>query len=212
MLDWQEFCGAVNDEAKHDLSIPRIISGIKYATDQKIFVCAPTDEPNGDYSGRKPFPSIPKLRDMGLLDPQITDWQPWENCRCGWTGMIATSGGKCDCHRGQARCDICDGYGYQECDLGHKHDCSNCAGNGRYTCRFCDGTGIVKNYTTCPDCKEWYVRNRHIDTRYARLISQLRNVQWGTASDSDDDPVYFKFDDGGQGCVMPIVFKQNDEC
>ncbi len=29
-----------------------------------------------------------------------------------------------------AKCDECGGIGYQECDLGHDHDCEECAGSG----------------------------------------------------------------------------------
>ena len=31
----------------------------------------------------------------------------------------------------EGECPDCQGYGYQECDLGHEHDCEECNGTGK---------------------------------------------------------------------------------
>lgn len=41
-------------------------------------------------------------------------------------------------------CSSCDGEGYEECSLGHEHECDRCGGEGRYACIACDGSGEIE--------------------------------------------------------------------
>jgi len=60
------------------------------------------------------------------------------------------------------KCGECHGKGYQECDLGHEHDCEECDGSGNAPDR-------CENFMT----SEYLAAVNHDKQKYARYVVNL---------------------------------------
>lgn len=118
-IDLNQFCQTY-ESLRFAMDKPFVKNGCKYATDARIIIRVPTDEPDTDI-GEKKFPNSEHI--YAKYEAVVCD-QEWPesfpDCpTCGQLGYVT-----------RFECPICDGTGYQECDLGHEHDCDECQGNG----------------------------------------------------------------------------------
>ncbi len=110
-IDIRDFCSV--DETRMAICTPFAFNGWKYATDGRIAVRVPTDEPD---DSNKPY----KRPDASALfkDFNVTGLEAFEIPSLQGVEKI--------------RCYSCDGSGEQTCDMGHDHECPECDGDGHY--------------------------------------------------------------------------------
>lgn len=110
-IDLQPFCSV--DECRMGLMTPWAFNGWKYATNGRMAVRIPTDEPN---DSNEPY----KRPDASALfkDFNVDGLESFEIPTLD--GMI------------QKECRHCEGSGEQTCDMGHDHECPDCDGDGHY--------------------------------------------------------------------------------
>lgn len=192
-IDLQSFCG--EDSGKHAMSKPFVVDRFTYATDRAIVVRVP-----GDHT--KPC--------SGPLDkpyPPTSTFELWDRIERsdGWVDYpkdaLAIEGDViCIC-----QCDACGGWGAVECPkCGHEDQCDQCNGKGSsLTCPRCKGTGEYHGIVARS------IFGVTIADHYHNLIAALPGVQVNRSLCEEplkaDSmwPVYFRFDGGGQGIVMP---------
>lgn len=114
-IDLKQFCSSPDDSSRYDFTVPRPRNGHTYATDAKICVRVPTDQPDFPRGDSK-FPDCTIL-DWKHADIPADCWRPWPdrslvegkwNCtECNGTGQVCTCK---QCGRGD-ECDECSGTG-----------------------------------------------------------------------------------------------------
>ncbi len=189
-IDLMPFCEK-DKNCRYPMNEPWVHDGWKYATDARIIVRVPTDEPTSIFEGKGNSP--PSAFRLSWPTPDATGWQPWPELR-----LLVAEGfcRACDGLGGSGECEPCrgaglvpDGYGETECDS-------------------CDGTG---KKTECPTCKwsgwEIYPCVQRIDVRlidyeYDAKIRALPHVEFIPSTDRHAG-INFRFD-GGQGIMMPL--------
>lgn len=211
-IDLKKFCE--NDQCRPYLNNPFSIGDFTYASDGRIAVRTPRLEGVGEVDGApdtiikvftenltafdqaKPVPKPPQVANL-----------PCKACRR--TGKVTP-------------CETCGGEGYQECDLGHDHDCEDCDGNGVIAvhpgdekdgieCSECDGLGRF------PDAPQGLRTGVIIDGKvivglgYLRKLADLPSVKWSIDHRTyPEAPIPFWFD-GGEGVLMPMRFYPDSE-
>lgn len=197
-INWTKFY--CPDEAEGWFTQPFVRGGRKYATDGRICICAPTDEPDTDPRSGVPashygnITGLMKLPDVPLVPWPTGDYIPMtQDCNeCGGSGFTD-----------RVRCDACKGDGFTTCDrCRHEHDCDECDGDGKVggkRCHVCKGK-------KGPFEQDAYqkVDGRAISTKYTRRILSLDNPRLAPTGDLISRPVFFAFGEGGIGVVMPV--------
>lgn len=208
-IDWAQFCKL--DSHRFAIGEPCVRDGNRYATDTRVLIAVPTDEPATDMTGRGRFPKTEFILDQMRY---VETWQTWpgvfECSACGGHPNIQHAGGVCPkCNGKEAKkCLTCHGDGIVECNLGHEHDCDDCDGEGEKDwCEECDGEGVVEPYVTeCQSCgvETMNIGGRKIALRYVAAIGHLPGpVVYGIVPrTTDDQTVFFKFSSGGRGAVI----------
>ncbi len=130
-IDLTPFCGEMEW-----LNMPFVQSGRLAATDGRIAVVVPTDEPDTP-PGKRAFPKIHEL-DGGY------DWVSHE---VPFRHPAETKDDECEsCHGNKKEtvgCAECQGYGMcNRCDCREEHECG-----------FCCGRGYIYTDETCSECK-----------------------------------------------------------
>lgn len=105
-------------------------------------------------------------------------------------------------------CDVCDGEGFRECDLGEEHDCSYCRGSGtvplgspeeKRPCKECHGSGSVATEDVSVAFGNVILGKTNLG-----VLTKLTRLRFAIMAERKaEDPVYFTFD-GGDGLVMPM--------
>ncbi len=110
-MDLQPFCSV--DETRMAICTPFVLNGWKYATDGRIAVRIPTDEPD---DSNEPYrrPNASALFE-GF---NVEGLQSFEIPTLDGAQVI--------------ECDSCNGDGCAICDMGHEHECPDCDGDGHY--------------------------------------------------------------------------------
>lgn len=151
-IDLQPFC--LEWENKRMMHVPFVRDGFRCATDSRILIAIPTDEPETDAN----TVDVRKVIDRESLIANFRQW-PAEFNVCPDCGSVADDEPKLV----QTRCDECGGLGVVECDYWHDHDCEDCDGTGRVMERMeCDKTA-------CPV----HIDDRTYDRKYIRMIDRL---------------------------------------
>lgn len=119
---------------------------------------------------------LPKCADIFDRYGRVTEWSELPP-----VSNCAECGGT-----GKANCKHCRGQVEHRCACGHDHECDNCM-DGKVTCRCYVEFG-----------------NHHVATWLSEKIRALPGVQWGVDPDDPGDRIFFRFDQGGSGCVMPL--------
>lgn len=176
-IDLMPFCDPDMD-SRFALQTPFVQGGVLYATDGKIMATLPAvgeSDTVRENNGRLPHGCDNIM--LGYSSIAENEWHemPGPNLDC------ATCDGN-----GRAECPHCYGDGAHECKCGHSHDCGNCT-DGKVTC----------------DCTVAF-GNRKVASWLAEKMRKLPGVSWGVASTDPGDRVFFRFDQGGRGCVMPL--------
>jgi transcription elongation factor Elf1 len=196
-IDLQPFCEV--DSVRYSIDKPFVINGYRYATDSRVLVRVPCDEPDS-------VTPLPVPRSAGELFAKFPGerarWRPWpepeylsgkiECPTCSGRGLV-------ECRR----CDACSGKGEIECrECGQSKECAACGGYGEIglRCKTCHGAGEFVGPKYQP------IGSLIIDARLDRNIRDLLNVQF-VLQRYENNPICFKFD-GGQGLVMPML-KEN---
>ena len=111
----------------------------------------------------------------GILSVPAVDGPP-EGCNHLWETM--------------QECGPCGGLGYQECDLGHEHDCVDCRGTGQFL-QSCDeaGEGVE-------------ILGEEFARRYVWVIGKLPGMK--LCPQLYEHMLGFTFD-GGKGGLMAIM-------
>lgn len=194
-IDLNKFCG--EDHAMYKMGSPFVLGNFKYATDGRICIRVPTNDPESD------FRTVPSAD--GLFTARIfpEPWPPSEYLQ----GEIPCP----DCNEGNVKCEKCNGdeFGCDDCNhTGCAGPKCKCDPKLSSACRECGDTGIVLiGCKTCNGCGSvigdvgTMVGISFIGARYDRLIRELPNVQYSRAADIRSR-IEFSFD-GGEGCVMP---------
>ena len=140
-IDLKPFCQTY-ESSRFAMDKPFVKNGFKYATDARIIIRVPTDEPDTGI-GEKKFPdpnTVYGPRESIVCDQDWPDSFP--DCpTCGQLGYEI-----------RFECPICDGSGYHECDLGHDHECEECGGNGSTQRRLRPTDKEVKSTHDGKDC------------------------------------------------------------
>jgi hypothetical protein len=194
-IDLNKFCG--EDNCRYSTGSPFVRGKWKYATDGRICIRVPTDEPETDVLNTRDAASLFTAR----IFPE--PWPPADYLQ----GEIPCA----DCVDGNMRCEKCNGdeFGCDECNYtgcaGPKRKCDHstickcieCGGRGivLIDCKTCNGCGLVIGDVGT------MVGISFISAHYDRLIRELPNVRYSRASDYRS-MIYFSFD-GGEGIVMP---------
>lgn len=160
---------------------PFVLRGNHVATDGKIMVLIPCDEPD--------TPCIRNLNYESVMEPAkfVTQWEPiaipdCDCTRCNKSGII---------HHAENNCETCRGTGIEKC-----FHCGN-----EIECEDCDGQGKIEAYKEVCGCSV-EILSRQIATDLANKMRSLPNL-FGNIS-SAEDKILFKFK-GGVGAVMPLV-------
>lgn len=112
-IDLSLFCDS--EVMRYDLSKPFTIDGWRYATDAKICVRVPTDDPSDELKANDLHGRFPDCRTLPWPDAKTRDtlaWMPmppvppeaWEVCPC-------CEGSKVDPDFKDEECDFCEGEG-----------------------------------------------------------------------------------------------------
>lgn len=189
-VDLKPFCG---DERWPE---PWVVGGMRIATDGRILVALPTDEPDSPrtfWRGQVNLNDLLKDVPCGPMPPRI----------------VAPR----DVASGRALCPACQGKppvgACRECKGAGDVECPTCEQD--YPCPDCDGTG---NAPRCDECEDaGFVPGDaigdaigdgvYMDGRYYDLIAALPGVEFQATLESGK-AMQFRFD-GGRGVVMPIV-------
>jgi len=173
-INWDKFTDP--ECTRFAMGSPVVIAGVKYATNTRIAIAVPCDEPDTDL-GDKRFPNVMPMFDFR----HITIWEPWEVkipvcSKCRGTEL--------------QQCTRCCGRKVRQCDMDHTHECDWCEGEGTERCE------------GCSDVDSAIQIGRHkIALWLCKLIDSLpRPITW--ASLSAEDPLFFRFGENGRGCVM----------
>ncbi len=182
----EAFCG--EGGSRHAFTKPFVRGGWRNATDGRILVRVPSNEP--DTEGKWPKMGELFLRKWNRINAValVVPGRGTEECRdCYGTRFI------------HIECCDCEGSGSCECnDCGDRHKCAACRGRGVVRtgrdCRVCQGTG--KEYQ---DVKIGWLNctGRHI----ARIAQNLPNPR---AVEISSGAVRFEFD-GGEGLLRGIA-------
>jgi len=142
-INWAEFYDP--SITRCAMNEPRIIGNLKVATNAKVLIVHPTDEPEAKFEGRFPdFESF--LRPMA----RITEWDDWPS------ETLLT-------------CSECDSIGLSECDECEGEGCSECDDCGESLCGTCTTTTVefgpvsitrlyARNISKLPRPVKWGVR------------------------------------------------------
>ncbi len=164
-IDFQQFC----EPESGSLDKPWVAGGIRFATDGRILVCEPTDDPDTDlsvYPKRKPPTATGKLYGQAIAAncDQLLPVDVPDCPECGQSGLVE-----------YWICSECEGNGEQECDLGHMHDCGKCGGHG------CSKRRIGSTSTKYPCYRDEkhcsiVVGNQKFQRHYVQKIRSLPGV------------------------------------
>lgn len=113
-IDLTPFCSV--DETRMAINTPFVFNGWKYATDGRVCVRVPTDEPD---DSNEPYKR-----------PDASDLFKGFDVSGLETFVIPTLDGV-----QEKRCPSCNGNGYSICDHGHDHECEDC-----------DKTGVLEEW------------------------------------------------------------------
>lgn len=184
-IDLTRFCST--ESSKYGK--PATFGGFTYATDCRICVRVPTNEPDDsdpvDWVKSSPTMFAKSTADTDKAWPEQTE-QPTPCFKCNGAGIVE-----------ETDCGECNGTGLKECfECGHEGDCGDC-----------DGSGIEDEAGVCPECegrKVIYPNRRiaglMIGEKYDAMIRELPNPRIvGTAIDGKALHVIF---DGGELLVM----------
>lgn len=176
-------------DTRYSLSKPFVRDGYLCATDGKIAVRAPTDDPpsgKGPNVGELPW-DIPVLGECDIpLMPEFTP-PPCEHCK----------GTK------KIKCDECDGGGTIECvcpcgECAHDVDCKSCDGTGYTDCECNEGFGDVQVACVFKIGDFKY----SIAYKYARILNEYGVTKIKIPA-KDHHPARFS-GHGFEGMVMPL--------
>lgn len=184
-INWSKFCDV--ESGRYDLDEPFVIGGIKYATNARILIAVPCDEPDVDFTERR----IIKQPDRVFEGfDKVVVWEPWPieaavtcpHCLDRVTQFVPAG-----------RCQFC-----------------KCTGQDDEYCDDCGGEGMVASYVSeCDQCTTQdahHIGLKRIAQRYINAIATLpQPIVCGRASSDEKQPLFFKFD-GGRGIVMPKVY------
>ena len=140
-IDLKPFCQTY-ESSRFAMDKPFVKNGFKYATDARIIIRVPTDEPDTDI-GETKFPDTEHI--YAKYEAVVCD-QEWPesfpDCpTCGQLGYAI-----------QYECMTCRGEGYQKCDLWHDHECDECYGHGYTKGRMCKDDKEVRVTHDGKDC------------------------------------------------------------
>lgn len=206
-IRWLDFCD--QEMTRYSLGEPRVINGFKVATDCRMAIGLPTDEPDSPPAEKK-FPDVCQI--LSPVMEQIGDYAPWPNvppCKCceyPADGKLV----KCPTCKGtrKAKCEECHGLGAVECNMGHDHDCEDCDGKGTYDCEDCIGGVVNRDQLAALKCDcVASVGGRHVSSKLFDKISRLPAVEY-FVPDRLKDQVWFRFSGNGVGVVMCIETNQ----
>jgi hypothetical protein len=175
-IDLMPFCDP--DTTRFAIRTPFVQAGVLYATDGRIMATIPAaGEPDTvrEDGGRLPRDCASIMAAYGSIAECEWEEMPGPNLDCA----------ECD-GTGKADCSHCHGEVIHECKCGHTHDCDNCE-DGKVTCSCTVEFG-----------------NRRVATWLVEKMRKLPGVQWAVASPEPTSQVFFRFDQGGRGCVMPL--------
>lgn len=113
-MDLQDFCSV--DETRMGINTPFVRDGWKYATDGRICVRIPTNEPDDSNEPHKRPDAAAIFQGF-----DVTGLVPF---------VIPELQGVKD-----KKCPSCNGYGHSTCDHGHQHECDDC-----------DETGVIEEW------------------------------------------------------------------
>ena len=207
----QKFCES--DQCRPYLSHPFSLGEFTYATDGRVAVRISRIE-TVEENEQAPDTILKVFSDnLRALDQSISVPKPPQvdevRCKaCRTTGKVTL-------------CQTCAGEGYQECDLGHEHDCEDCDGNGvvpafgdgkdDIECSECAGMGKM------PDTPQGFRTGVIIDGKvcvalgYLTKLHALPAATWSIDHRAtEQDPIPFWFD-GGEGILMPMRFVNGSE-
>lgn len=176
-VDFLPFCD--DESIRVNMSIPWVKDGFRYATNSRIMVMQFTGEPDTP-EGEKPFPNAASVRDSFLNVNANTPWpESFPDCpTCGKSGMVEVF-----------ECGNCGGMGYQECNLGHEHDCDFCDGTGNAKGRFRRGES---RFDICDDMRRCAVKigGRSFQRYLIRMIEDHLPgpFVYAVKSESEDNP------------------------
>lgn len=166
---------------KYGIAMPFAIGDFLYATDTCILLRLDRSIYGNSFVEIEPKERRPNVHETINPAWSVIEWNklpafaPCE--RCLSTGVLVR---KCNsCHAGICRCDCC---------------------NKDHVCGWCDGTTLVRR--GCRDCRV-FIGNRWVDRKYANLIAEIPEVEWGVSSSDPDMPLYFRAD-GMLGVLMPL--------
>ena len=219
-MNFSLFCNT--KKGRYHLDEPFFQGGWKYATDGRIAVRAPADEPDTKgmrpdmakiFSSTSPESAVP-FPELEMADAECQD--------CDGTGkaMIECPDCKGD---GSTLCPECDGTGEIECgECGDYTDCGLCVEDDG--CPRCKGLGTVPEGETCPFCesgsvsqpvgKEGYggVMEVEIDGHrfnaklLGRLLRECTGIKYAiTKTYYADAVIYFTADGGVDGMLCSRV-------
>ena len=191
-IDLQQFCDG--DSYRYCMGSPYVKGGYLCATDCRIAVRIPSDEPDRQAGeGRTPdLHHVFKGENFeSVTEPLVISETIRGNVECETcdsTGYLRHS-----------PCPGCDGGGEVECDsCGHMDECETCDGYG-FTgvgkCATCNGRGVFKGDKNC------IVQGACFDIRYIRKVQSLPGVKFKA---NGERMACFVFDGGGQGGLMPV--------
>lgn len=120
-IEWLHFC-EFEENGRYFINEPFVRGGFKVATDSRIMLVMPSDEP--DTVSEKKFPDFKMILDRATKAVVDKEWPAeFPDCVCGRVKSNWVSLPK--------ECPECVGRGVRVCDLGHDHDCDTCDGRGR---------------------------------------------------------------------------------
>jgi hypothetical protein len=171
-INWKLFCGGLS---KYDIDNPFVIRGWMYATDARICIRMPSDDPDTD--GRFPdapslFKSFPALSTFTpVTDPTYSD-------------IVQT-------------CTACKGLNVRPKDWDDSLD-PGVWDDGNGNCRDCGGSGRTVAGSAEP------MAGRLIRTTYANWMRTLPCLQIGADVGDPMAPLRFVFAGGGEGMITPV--------
>lgn len=188
-IDLTPFCDP--ETSRFAINKPFNQKGFTCATDGRVIVRIPTDEPDTPATDKK----IPDVSQLAWNHAACTQWKPLKKAKRKKVTEIHQQGcPKCE----TCPCDECEGEGFLLTVNGIERDCHDC-----------EGSGFGNRSTSCPECHgTGYVHyvfdlgGALIAPRYHAKLLTLDSVEYASPT-TEKGPVLLRFD-GGEAILMPL--------
>lgn len=167
--------------------------GVFYFCDGRILVTHNSESVPGDETDCWVIGNKFRIPNIKREMPFVAALDTARECAEHELPIVTKPRGCDDCWLCKGDCRECDGTGQVECDMGHDHECPDCA-----------GLGIVDEIVEESLERIELSNGVGFARRYLWVLSKLEGIKIGNPV--DNSPLFFTHA-SGEGCLMPLKSK-----